>query len=291
MNKISMLSKILLGGMCVGFLFAQMPNMNAFAEGTGNVSEISYCEDDSYNGMGEHVDASYEVQYDTVNITNVNYFNAPSFGYLGSEIHDACAPLAGTNVVGFYDRWCENLIPNYTPGVLTPSGIYQYLPDMSRPQTIQAFNDMYEAMGTNKEQVGTTGTNFKNGLNSYVRSAGYDISWSSMYQSTTDVNLSVLTDAINDNKVGVVMCSKYNFCYGVLNSTSDKTVRVNKITSVAGHIMMVYGYRIIEYYDAGNLFRKDIFLNVSSSYPTRERGYMQLNDYSVIEEAYIIDIN
>ena len=290
MNRKSLVGKFLIGGMCIGLLFAQMPNMNAFAEGTGNVSEISYCEDEAYNGMGEHVDASYEVQYDTVNITNVNYVSAPSFGYLGSEIHDACAPLAGTNVVGFYDRWCENLIPDYTPGQISASK-YIYYPDMSRPQTIQAFNDMYEAMGTNKEQVGTTGTNFKNGLNSYVRSAGYDISWSSMYESSTSVNLNTLTDAIDNNKVGVVMCSKYNFCYGVLNSTSDKTVRVNKITSVAGHIMMVYGYRIIEYYDAGNLFRKDIFLNVSSSYPTSERGYMQLNDYSVIEEAYIVDIN
>ena len=56
-------------------------------------------------------------------------------------------------------------------------------------------------------------------------------------------------------------------------------------------MMMVYGYKTYAYYKDGENFRTDTFLRVTSSDGTCELGYMQLNDFSDIDEAYIMTIS
>lgn len=253
--------------------------------------KAAYCDDFNYNGQGEHIDASYDVNYDSVNIYDKCIFSVPSYGNTEPTYTNFCAPLAGVNVVAYYDRWKENLIPNFAPGMNVAGGNYRYLPDLKQSATKALFNNMYTEMKTNVGQAGTTTSNFKNGLKSYVTKAGYNISTDSIYKNSVDVDLNKLTIAIDSNEVALILCTKYNFVGNIYNNEEGKVVRINKFTSNVGHIMMVYGYKKIDYYKNNSVFKTDHFLYVCSSFNNAEKGFMQLNDFSTIDEAYIFTIN
>lgn len=253
--------------------------------------ESAYCEDFNYNGQGAQTDASYDVNYDSVNIYDKCIFSVPSYGNADSNYTNFCAPLAGVNVVAYYDRWKENLIPNFTPGMNVAGGNYRYLPDLKQAATKTLFKNMYSEMKTNVGQAGTTQSNFKNGLNSYVAKAGYNTSTTSIYKNSVEVDLNKLTLAVDNNEVALILCTKYNFVGNIYNNEEEKVVRIDKFTSNVGHIMMVYGYKKIDYLKNNSVFKTDYFLYVCSSFNNADKGFMQLNDFSTIDEAYIITIN
>lgn len=261
------------------------------------VDEPVFCDDDIYTGDdtygqgdGNRVPASYNVYYDSVDITYVTINSAPSYKSDDSLYSNYCGTLAGMNVVAYYDRWCTNLIPNYEPGIMLANGNYFYYPDLMKPDVRNTFSSLYTLMKTG-EVGGTTATNFKNGLNAYVNDAGYSLSYTSMYKNTTEVNLNALTSAINQGKVGVVMCNEYNYVSSIVNFSDESRVQVAKTTSTVGHMMMVYGYETYRYYKDGVNFQTDTFLRVSSSYASGAQGYMQLDSTVKISDALIMTIS
>lgn len=264
--------------------------MTAYAE---TEKEIIYY-DDMYNGdptTGTVTVADYYVEYDSYTvIENVKHVNAPSFGNSNSSLKNYCGPLTGLNVVGFFDRWYTELIPDYDPGMLFGSGNYHYYPDLGETSTKEALISLYDLMKT-AEVGGTTSANFKSGLNTYVANAGYSFSYSTCYKNKTLVDIDKLKTAINQNKVAVVMCSEYNYVLDIMDLSSESKMKVVKNNSTIAHMMMVYGYKTIAYYKDGVNFQTDTFLYVCSSYGSGDTGYMQLNDFSVIDEALIMTIS
>ncbi len=247
--------------------------------------------DDVFNGQGTMTNNVYQIECDeVVTVASALHQSAPSFTSYEPDMHNYCGAMAGRNVVGFYDRWCTNLIPNYTPGMVTGTGIYRYYPDMEVPATDGVLADLYDLMLIG-QVGGTTSQNFKNGLRDYVEGKGYSISYSSFYDSTTSVNLTQLTNMINQNKVGVVMCTQYNFIYGILPFLEEGYVRVTKFNSTTAHMMMVYGYQTLAFYNDGNHVCTKTFLYVSSGFEDCEHGYMELNDFSTINEAVTISVS
>ena len=272
----------------LGSLFGQNSTI-AFAE----TQETLYYED-LYSGNptnGTVTIADYEVYYDSYEITEiVAHVSAPSFKNWSSEYSNYCGPLTGMNVIGFFDRWYTNLVPNYTPGMIFSNGTYNYYPDLGQTTTRNAFNSLYGLMRTG-ELGGTTSTNFKNGLNTYVSNAGYSFSYSSCYLNTTSINLTELAIAINQNKVAILMCSEYNYILKMSNVASESKMSIIKNNSTIAHMMMVYGYKTIAYYKDNVNFRTDTFLLVTSSTGTGDVGYMQMNDFAIIDEALIMTIS
>ena len=55
--------------------------------------------------------------------------------------------------------------------------------------------------------------------------------------------------------------------------------------------MMVSGYQTVGYYTNNTLIGTETFLIVSSGYQTAEDGYMKLNDFSKIDEAWIVNVS
>ncbi len=251
---------------------------------------INYCDDLTYDETGTHTSDTYEVHYDSVTVTNKVLYSAPSYGSGNTTYPNCCAPVAGTNVVGFYDRWYTNLIPNYTPGIFLSNGQYKYYPEYGADAVSDALTNMYTIMKTNQDGGGTTDVNFKNGLKKYVNSAGYNYSTASYYKNKTNVDLNKLATAVDENKVAVIMCQQYNFVSQIRFFSDEKYSYIVKTNSTVGHIMMVYGYKVVEYYRSSSNFRTDYFLCVSSSYSNGVQGYMQLNDFASIDDAFIVSI-
>ena len=260
--------------------------------------EIYYCDDvayyddnHEYHGEGGQVSAFYEVACDSYEISaNYGYPSMPSFG--SGAFDNACATMAGTNILVFYDRWLTNLVPNYTPGMMNTGtdgvSYYAYFPNNNTAPISTLMTTLYQLMGTTAEN-GTTANQFRSGMQSYVNGQGYSISYESCYQNSTMVNLTKIRQAVENNKVALIMCSTYNFVYGVYENANG--IAVNKVDGNRGHMMFVYGYCVYNYYNNGVNFKTDTFLYVSSGYQAGYQGYILLNDHLTIEEAYVVTIS
>ncbi len=284
---------LLAGTFVVGQAFG-VTNITASAQ--TSVDEIVYCDDTVYGteevfwGGGDSVVSTYSIDCDQmVEVAKVVHPSAPSYGNGDSSMQNVCGPMAGTNIVVFYDRYYPNLIPNFEPGMTFASGIYEYYPDLSPDATDNVISSLYSLM--NVAQVGgTTSANFKNGLRSFVQGKGYSCSYSSMYQSATNVNLTTLANAINQGKVGMLMCSTYNFVYAIDMDVEGGEALIGKVNSPNAHMMMVYGYKTLAFYKQGAHVCTKTFLYACSGYGMAEKGYMELNSYSTINEALIVSV-
>lgn len=267
---------------CVG-----TTRVNAYA-----ADETLYCDDVDYLGAGEQISAGYDVYCDEVKVTtDVVLDSVPSYGHGDPVKMYACATMAGLNVVGYYDRWCKNLIPNFEPGVTTSSGKYRYYPDLGFPAVKTAFDNLYSLMKTNEGKVGTAENDFFDGLDTYIKNAGYGLSKTSFYKSKTTVDYNKLTNAINQGKVGIVLCENYNFIFSITEDKANSLVHVAQVNSPNAHIMMVYGYKTLSYYKAGVNVKNETFLYVCSSFGSAEQGFMKMSDYSNIKNALIMTIS
>ena len=238
-------------------------------------------------GGGSYYNETVTVTYDykTVEMKNVM---APVYSN-PSGLSTACAPVAGAMVAGYYDRWSVNLIPNVTPGYVQGNGIYYYFDDsVNRPAKTALFNDLYAAMGTDVNGAGTSQGEFFIGLSSYSGGKGYSMSYGSIWQSNTMVNINSMGSYLDQGKVFVLFCSTYNFIYSKTETSTSTSIF--KRNSTAGHVLFASGYTINKYYRNGANFQTDYFLHVASGFSTCDEGYIKLNDYLTLDAAYMINI-
>lgn len=253
--------------------------------------EQRYCDDEVYYGEGESYNDDQYVYYDSYTIRENNvHVSAPSYSGLALEQTNICAPVAGLNVVVYYDHYYPNLVPNFEPGMIS-GGYFTYFPDIGWDQTDAAVWELHDLMKTNQGAPGTADSDFKNGLVDYFENHGYNMSYSGFYSSQTNVNLSVLDTALNQDKVALILCSQYNFVYSINHLNDGGTDYIVKRNSNVGHIMMVYGYQIIDYYKDGSLFQSDTYLYVSSGYGSGIQGFIKMNDHLKINEALIVNVS
>lgn len=243
---------------------------------------------DNMYGASTEEDASYKVYCDSTKVVEgVSHYSAPAYINANSGLTNACGPITGTNLIGFYDRWFENLIPNFTPGLFRQQDNYLYLP-LTTTEVNSVMLELGDLMRT-VELGGTTSSNFKNGLNTYIKNHGYNFSYDSFYSSEKSVNFNKLIKAVEEGKVGVLMCDEYNFVSRI--NVFDGYVNVAKYISSYNHMLMVYGYEVREYYSNGAVIRTDTFLKVCNGSNGGVTGYLQLEDYLSIDEAIIITVS
>ena len=255
-------------------------------------TEIIYYDSVYGAPVGSSSTETYTIDCDDYEITaDYTYDSVPAFGNTEAIFTNYCGPITGMDIVLFNDRWKTNLIPNYEPGFTHPNtGAYYYWA-ASTDESDAAYASIYSLMKTG-EVGGTTSTNFRNGLKSFVENAGYDISYSSIYSNSKTVNLNALKTAIDQNKVGVIMCSEYNYILSMGVSMGDTEMTIVKENSTIPHMMMVYGYFTCAYYKNGINFQTDTYLYVTKSDGMTDKGYLQVNDDCLdIDEAYIVTIS
>lgn len=260
------------------------------ADARASAAESYFCDDGIFAGEGESVRDNYTIQYDSY-VQNNKYrvLKAPSYSpYNDGSMTNFCSAIAGMNVVGFYDRYYPNLIPNYEPGITTNSG-YFYLPYLGAQELKTLIIDLYSYMRVNVDGPGATEADFKNGLSRYVQEQKHSVSYTSFYKSSTNVNLTKMQQMVAQNKVAVLFLNRYNFVYNIY--TYDDHSDVYKINSNSGHMMMVYGYFTVDYYKNGSKFLSETYLEASSCFSTGDQGYIKMDDYLQIQDALIINIS
>lgn len=282
-NKI--ISLALIAFVVIASIIISSNAVSAKAETVTLVSNGVLYGDNLYGGQNSE-DASYVVYCDSSEVTvAVSHSSAPAYKNANS-LPNACGPLTGANLIGFYDRYLVDLIPDFTPGFDIGSD-YVFSP-LTPAAVTSVITELNTLMKTG-ELGGTSSANFKSGLNTYIKNHGYNFSYYSFYASEKSVNFDILKSAINQGQVGVLMCSGYNFISGII--PYEGFVNISKYNSSMNHMLLVYGYETRVYYNNGVAFRTDTFLKVCEGGNTGEKGYLQLNDYLTIDEAVIISIN
>ncbi len=226
--------------------------------------------------------ARYEEQTGNVNPYFPQYYNNDT------TLTNACAPVAGAIVVGYFDRFLLALIPGFTPGYYAGS-TYKFYAMSACSTTIQGvISSLYTSMGTNTIQAGTNRAQFRQGLTTYAVNADYEIVYTSVKSGSTVHTVNAMGQLANKHPI-VLYCSVYNLCDAAIGATGayyDTEVHTAK------HIVVAYKYRLVRYYDAAdNNFRTDFFLGISTGVESTMDGWFYIgHSQSVINYADAVNI-
>lgn len=233
------------------------------------------------------------VPYDLVNTTEIITFTRKEESYIEtykgvplyreiSDLTNSCGPTAGAIIIGFYDRYYEELIPNYTSYV--SSGTYKPNDTIYVPQLMR---ELYSLMRTNVDDVGVSESDCLDGLKSYVLSKGRSITYSNI-KSSNKVNETSITNSINNNIPVLLFCSKIDM-YTISSGTYDDVIV--KSSMEGAHIVVGYGLYTIKYYNGNTLSRTDVYIRVATGLSSTSSTYFKLSATDWCNSAYSVSIN
>lgn len=197
---------------------------------------------------------------------------------------NTCAPVAGANIIQFWDRYKTDLIANYTPGT-TVGSLYLYKTPDSTTDAVLA--QLYYDMETNVYGDGTTLSQFMNGLDTYCARSNYTVSFDSCMVNNTFS----YTTAKQYLAAGKPL-SIFLYGFNVVDITPITNADVLSYwLSGAGHIMSAFGYKEITYTLADSTTRVDKYLMVAAGLTVKERGYLNVESNLQVDDAYAITVS
>ncbi len=246
----------------------------SFGAKTAKAAEQKYLVND-YFGGGEQFPGEETISY--------AYKKTSAEGEIKSRVPDfhtmegggSCANVAGAIMIAYYDRFCENLVPDYTTYRLILGNIsYKGISS----QTLGVMSSLYSLMGTDSD--GTTFNGYQDGMRKYVQSHGYSYS----YADVGNINWNTYVSSINNQRPIAIFLSKYTFLSVIKTNDNVDTILTN--TTYVGHVVIAYGYEIEEYYNSNNeLIAKRNYLKVASGFRDEGLAYLCLDGKSTIERA------
>lgn len=242
--------------------------------------DIYYCDDLTYSATATSNKVVEEIRYVRkveeeylINKSFPNYYNN------NNSLTNTCANVAGANIIGYYDRYLENLIPNHSPGIQRPSGyIYQAMTVNMAPKQ-GVIEVLYDKMKTNTISSGTSQTQYKSGLTSYIKEKGYNIDIRQTMNGTK-LDLGNVDNQLRAGNPISLYLKEYNFA---TVSDSDSVVSIEKMEYVGNHIIIVYGYKKAMYYDSGdNLVATKVYLYIAP-------GSKSVSNIYILDESGLVD--
>lgn len=225
---------------------------------------------------------------ETVNFATIDniYIQTPNRVplYYHGTLENACGPIGGAIVVGYYDKYFQNLIPNYT-NYYTATGKYRLQDSTYIPALIQ---EMYTEMQTNVVAPGVSESECLDGLEAYVEGKGYSLSYTAVKPYNGTFNHTAYQNAINNGQPVILFCDSVQLVQVSEYSTYNQFIVEQESRD---HIIVGFGYQIYRYYNAsGNNFRTDIYLAVATGWHPNNIGFVKINDESWLDSGYAVDI-
>lgn len=251
------------------------------------VTALASSEQERYSGYGAVtpyalVTSSETVYYSRKEETYIEtYKGVPRYREI-SGLTNSCGPIGGAIIVGFYDRYYEELVPNYTTYV--SSGAYKGNDTTYIPQLIR---ELYSLMRTNVDDVGVSETDCLNGLRTYVEEKGRSITYDNI-KTINKVNETALVNAINSNWPSLLFCSKTDM-YAISTGTNDDLIV--KSSMEGAHIVVGYGLLTVNYYNGNNVFRTDKYIKVATGLSSPSSAYLKLTATDWCNSAYSVKIS
>lgn len=195
-----------------------------------------------------------------------------------------CVPTAGTTVLGFYDLFYPELIPNFTAGTII-YGMYRYYPANTYVTT--AAVQLAKDMGLNDPATdGATVSNFKTGMQTYCQRKGLSINIQSCMSSGT-FNYTSAKEYVNNLTPIVIFTTKFNIGFIETQSNTDT---IHSYVSTEAHAMFVYGYIEYTYTLSNGQTKTNRYLQVSSGLGILESALVNIDTDILINDAYAVTI-
>lgn len=205
----------------------------------------------------------------------------PSYTNPG-DLSGACAAIAGTNILGFYDRYYDDLIPNFTAGKEV-YGYYIYNADNS--YVYESMRELYSDM--NGSSAGITESNFKSGMQKYCAKRNLSCDFTSLL-SSGKFNFAAAVQSIEENKPIALMLSTYTICdIDGYNGYDEQTYHMY----YGNHVMAGFGYCEFDYILTDGSSANYKFIYVSTGFITPDSGYFNISYSTNINSAYKVYIH
>lgn len=221
------------------------------------------------------------IYYTSRDVTNVTTDGgAPSY-FNNQGLPNCCGPIAGTEIVAFYDKYYPNLIKGWD-SYYPATGKYQF---QVSEYTDPVLFGLYDLMKCNVEDHGVSEADFKSGLQTYFKNQGYNLS----YQSATSggkLNYDTCVSAVNNNKV-IVLFTQPGKLYEITEYSGYNTLNEYNVTG--NHIMIAFGYVQIKYYNNGVNFRTERFVKVASGIGLVLNAFYKINSDN-LDAAYVVNV-
>lgn len=245
--------------------------------------EQGYCA--NFRGAGVPTEYSETITYDHKETTTVEfeygipYYNLTSFGNI-------CANMAGAVIIGYYDRFAEDLIPNFKAYMQLGSYI-RYKGTTSEVSNV--IDKLYDYMGTDVGQSGTDFSGFNSGMAAYAATyGGYTYTQSNVWGS----NLTAYKNAIAAEKPVAVFATGFSLLSSLSEGNGVDTLGIMEYDGDK-HVMVGYGYRIDNYYNSSNkLIETRTYLIVfNGGMINTSIKYLQLDGRTNVDHAIAVTIS
>lgn len=213
--------------------------------------------------------------------TNEFYFER-CLPHYEEYVANACAPRAGTIIMGYYDYTCPELIPDYLAGYYY-EGIYYYRGQSTQVDDVS--DELYIQMGTNVGGSGTTRSGFLSGLNTYVTGKGYNYSYTQI--STTNLINSTHSYLVLEQPV-VLFVSGYRFYPYAGITIEEGSIEFYGKNSPNGHVCVAYGHIVYNFVDSLGNTTTESFMIVG--FGDGYNGLLSLDVTTVVDYAYAINV-
>lgn len=204
--------------------------------------------------------------------------NVPN--YNGHVDAPNCANVAGAELIGYYDRFYEELVPDYQTYIQMGNMLVYRAASAEIAEVMIALKGY---MGTDK---GTTFNGFQKGMKTYVEKHGriYTI------EDIGNLNFDKYKASVEANKPVALFLSDYSFYLGAASTDTGEMIKT-EYSSVA-HVVVGCGYQVDTYYDSlGNVLFTRTYLKIASGFDIRGLTYLCLDGQSTIDRATAVIIS
>lgn len=237
----------------------------------------------NYQGAGTEVKRTETITYATRSETLYS-IESDLPEYMGVEGGSNCANIAGGTVIGYYDRFCENLIPDFQSYELFYGYVFYKGVTVEVANTLKELNSL---MGTTSG--GTTFSGFQAGMNSYVKSHGYTYGSTSLMTNGV-FDFGKYEQAVKTNKPVALFYNYYTITS--VSTPSEGKDNIYYSCKSASHVVVGCGYKIHTYYDAnGKVLTTRTYLKAASGFSFEGICYFNISNYSKIDNAIAITIS
>ncbi|MDE6667975.1 MAG: hypothetical protein K2K38_06480 [Clostridia bacterium] len=236
--------------------------------------ETKYCGGSDFTEQSETI--NYSRKETTTYSTNGD---VPNYDRIKDS---SCANVAGTVLIGYYDRFCEELVPNYKTYVQIGASI------MYRTASLEikaVMEELYTLMDTDVGAAGTTYDGFHKGMKSYVNNHGYSYST----EDLGNLDFNKYKSAVENNKPVAVFLENYSYAVSWKDSGTSEVIKSHY--STVAHVVVGCGYKVDTYYNAnGQVIATRTYLKVASGWFEYGITYLCLDGKSSLDRANAIII-
>ncbi|MBQ7339908.1 MAG: hypothetical protein IJW43_03505 [Clostridia bacterium] len=238
------------------------------------------------NSTATFTDSSVFVNYSTKTTTEYSIqYDLPNID--SSVEGGSCAHTAGAIILTYYDRFCVNIIPNFTPYISFGTNF------IYRPNATEISNMMLELvdlMLIGEPHEGTTFSEFQLGMETYVERQGYTYATLNLMMNGA-FNFDIYKTSVENNKP----CALFLTNFSMLNEINEDVQGQDEISSgycPGSHVIACCGYKIDTYYDANNnVIDTRNYIKVASGLSSYGIGYLNINGVTTISKAIAIQVS